>query len=451
MFCQNCGKENKDESIFCSSCGSKIIEEQPIKEEDSINNVTEDSINLQNNAENKDSINQQDNSKNDYYNVNNNKPNTTAIKRKPIPLKVKVGIIVGCVVVALITTLYIVGSSLSSPQKVAEKYMQSQVDKDWEKTYDYLSIQESDFITKDLYLKMKSQDSDDDIVSYTIQKDDDDNNNDLEKYVNVSYKVKGSSNNEKKILNLVKEDDKFLFFFSKWKVASDDQIQKNYNIFVPNGTKAYLDGIEISDNYLNDDGNSDDRSYNSYKINEVFNGTHKIKVTSDIYNDFETDVTDKLGANVNLKDMELKDECKAETEKIAKEFLEKYYNSVISGKDFSDIKDYISNDTDVQDEMKVTYSNVQSDAIDKEKNLGVNKITFSNVTAKAAAGNGSTGKVKVNVKFNYQYSGKRQKFFSDEIEDFTSDDEKATNKDFYFDYVDGKWVITDMETIYLYF
>ena len=445
MFCQNCGKENKDESIFCSSCGSKIIEEQQTKEEDQIKNITEDSANLQNN----DSINQQDNLKNDYYNVNNNKSNITATKRKSIPLKIKVGIIVACVVVALITSLYIVGNNLSSPKKVAEKYMQSQLDKDWEKAYNYLAIEESDFITKDLYLKLKSQESNDEITSYTIEDDGDYDNKALEQFINVNYKVKGSSNSQKKILTLVKEDDKFLFFFDKWKVESKDQIQQNYSVYVPNGTKAYLDGVEITDKYLDNSGSSNNKSYTTYKINEVFNGTHNIKVTSDIYNDYETDLKDKLSANIKLKDLELKDECKEEVEKISKEFVDKYYNTAISGKDFSEIKDYFSQETDIQDDMKNKYENFQEDAINKEKNIGVNKLTFSNVTAKSAASNSYLGKVKVSLKFNLEYSGKRQKFFSDEIEDFTSNGTKSYSPDMYFDYVDGKWVITDMQTIYI--
>lgn len=433
MFCQNCGKDNKQEALFCESCGSKLRkEEQVVENKETINKVS-------------------NNSKDDYYSGSNN--SKVAKVRNPLSLKMKVIIIASIIIIALVSTLFIVGNSLSSPEKVAKKYMQGQVDKEWGNVYDSLAINESEFLSKDLYIDSKSGDSDkQDITSFNLDNKNDYSKKDSQVNLSVNYKLKNQSNFNKMLLTLDKQEDKFLFFFDKWKVSSVNEIQKDYSIDIPSGTTGYFDGVELTDKYKGEHNYNSGFSngYDTYTIPEVFNGTHKVKLTSAIFNDYEQDVEDKYNARVSSSDLELKEEAKTEVENISKDIINKFYEAALSGKKYDEIKDYFSPDEDVQDDMKRMYEDFTDNVMNgTDKKEGINKVTITNIKTEATEGKSSGSLVNVKVKFDYEYTGKKVRFFSDEIVDNNSDGVKTADQDIDFDYVDGKWVITYMRAIYV--
>jgi uncharacterized Zn finger protein (UPF0148 family) len=435
MFCPNCGKENEDGSLFCEACGGKILEEQQVVE------------NKRTSAEDKAS------EISSYYNNTSSNNVKVAVVKKPLSLKKKIGIIAGVVIVALVVTFYVIGNKLSNPEKVAEEYMQCQVDKDWDKMYDYLSIEESDFINRDLFLKSKAQESDEEeISSFTVVGDSgkDNSSDDLEKSILVKYKSKNGSNSDGDILKLVKQEEKFLLFFDKWKVSSENILDEDYKFGVPIGTTAYLDGIEITDKYK--DETNKDNYYDKYKISEVFSGGHTIKLTSPIYEDYEEYKSEGDFSFLERQDLKLKQESKDATTEIAENFLQTYYDSAIALKKFDEITSYFSSDENVLKNEKSSYGSLLKEVKPDEKSdIGLKKVTISNVSVEADKGTIYTGEVEVTVNYDYEYSGTRKQYFSDEVVDFSSDGVKSGTTHIYFTYEEGKWVIKDMNSLTLYY
>lgn len=435
MFCPNCGKENEDGSLFCEACGGKILEEQQVEENKGTS--TEDKVS----------------EISSYYNNTYSNNVKVAVVKKPLSLKKKIGIIAGVVIVASVVTFYVIGNKLSNPEKVAEEYMQCQVDKDWDKMYDYLSVEESEFINKDLFLKSKAQDSDKkEISSFTVVGDSgkDNSSDDLEKSILVKYKSKNGSNSDGDILKLVKQEEKFLLFFDKWKVSSKNILNEDYKLSVPIGSTAYLDGIELTDQYK-DETNKDD--YNDkYKVSEVFSGGHTIKITSTIYEDYEEYKADGYFCSIDTEDLKLKQESKDATEEIAKKFLQTYYDSAIALKKYDEVKSYYSSNEKVQKNEKSSYESfLKKVKPDEASDIGLKKVTISKVSAEAEKGNSYSGEVEVTVNYDYEYSGTRKNYFSEDVVDFSSDGVKSGTTHIYFTYEEGKWVIKDISSLTLYY
>lgn len=435
MFCPNCGKENEDGSLFCEACGGKILEEKQAVE------------NMGTSTEGKAF------EKNSYYNNTTSNNVKVPVVKKPLSLKKKIGVIAGVVIVALVVTFYVVGNKLSNPEKVAEEYMQCQVDKDWDKMYDYLSVEESEFINKDLFLKSKVQESDkEEISSFTVVGDTgkEDSSDDLEKSILVKYKSKNGSNSDGYILKLIRQEEKFLLFFDKWKVSSENILSEDYKLSVPIGATAYLDGIELTDQYK-DETNKDDY-YDKYKISEVFLGGHTIKITSLIYEDYEEYKAEGYFSSIDTEDLKLKQESKDATMEIAKKFLQTYYDSAIALKKYDEVKSYFSSNEKVQKNEKSSYESLLKKVKpDEASDIGLKKVTISNVSAEADKGNSYSGEVEVTVDYDYEYSGTRKNYFSEEVVDFSSDGVRSGTTHIYFTYEEGKWVIKDISSLTLYY
>lgn len=435
MFCPNCGKENEDGSLFCEVCGGKILEEQQVEENKGTS--TEDKAS----------------EISSYYNNTSSNNVKVAVVKKPLSLKKKIGIIAGVVIVASVVTFYVVGNKLSNPEKVANEYMQCQVDKDWDKMYDYLSVEESEFINKDLFLKSKAQESDkEEISSFIVVGDSgkDTSSDDLEKSILVKYKTKNGSNSDGDILKLVKQEEKFLLLFDKWKVSSENILNEDYKFGVPIGTTAYLDGIEITDKYK--DETNKDNYYDKYKISEVFSGGHTVKITSPIYEDYEEYKADGYFSIIDTENLKLKQESKDATIEIAKKFLQTYYDSAIALKKYDEVKSYFSSNEKVQKNEKSSYESLLKKVKpDEASDIGLKKVTISKVSAEAEKGNSYNGEVQVTVNYDYEYSGTRKNYFSEDVVDFSSDGVKSGTTHIYFTYEEGKWVIKDISSLTLYY
>ena len=124
-------------------------------------------------------------------------------------------------VIVLLVIGNMVISSISGPGSVAKKFMQAEVDKDWSKAYDCLSVNESEFVNKDVFVNLKSQDTDDEVASFTINSKDIVKDGDGSYSVEVNYKLKNKSNSDTKYLISIifKRNNNALSIISRWKMA----------------------------------------------------------------------------------------------------------------------------------------------------------------------------------------------------------------------------------------
>lgn len=447
MFCQNCGAQNNDNASFCAKCGSKLAKPEELQKQDVPKETKTEEIPAQDTATVQDTSSIQ----NSAINKGGQVPPVLKkpVNKKPFPIW---AIIAGAAVIGVIV-LFVIGnmviSSISGPESVAKKFMQAEVDKDWSKAYDCLSVNESEFVNKDVFTNLKSQNTDDEIASFTINSKDVVKEGDGAYSVQVNYKLKNKSNSDTKYLEIVKSDNSP--FFGKWKVRSSDEITENYYLNCPKKATLFLDGVEVTDKYIDNSDAFDDTS-NKYNIGEVFNEDHTVKMTSPIYQDIEKQISkDSPAFFAGTAELQLNSQTKQDTQKFATDFINKYYQTVVARSSFSTIKDYFSSDSKKLEEIEKNYNDDVDSIKDKTNpSIGISKIDLSDVSVIVKDGYGGTeGDVMATISYNVSASGKRTKFFSNETEDFSYQSSSKETTMLYLSYEDGKWVVTDMQSLYM--
>lgn len=180
-------------------------------------------------------------------------------------------------------------------------------------------------------------------------------------------------------MEIVKADN--YFFFGKWKVRSSDEITENYYLSCPKKLTLFLDGVEVTDKYIDNSYSYDDTA-TRYNIGEVFHEEHTVKMTSPIYQDIEKQVgKDSPAFFASSTDLQLNSQTKQDTQKFATDFINKYYQTVVARGSFSTIKDYFSSDSKKLDQIE-KYYNDDVDSIKDKTNpsIGISKIDLSDVS-----------------------------------------------------------------------
>ncbi len=424
MFCENCGTKNENDAKFCESCGAPLNFEEtpaPVKEE------------LVAPAE--------------------TTPVTfTAKESKPMSKKSKlIWTIVGAVAI-LSCLFYWVGKSASDPEKVVTKYIDSISNENYAKAYECMSIEGSEFTTKDMFIKImeeRTKTSSEKILNYTVREYP--STTPLMKTYTVSYTQPGNSYVDTMDVTLIKQPSKKWLFFDDYRIAESDLIVKDYYVTVPVGTEVYIDEIKVEDKYL---VKYEDTDYapttTSYSIPYIFTGMHKVKVTSPITEAKEFDKFVEPGTAIDIYSLKLTEEAKADACKIAEEFTEKVITSGIAKKSFDELSSYFSERADKED-MADTYENLTDRGID-EDGTGVKSVTLSNMESRGYEDYEMGASYSVSVDYEYTYTSLREDYWDDTIEEYSPSSPEEGSATVYFVYENGKWMITDYYvSLYMYY
>lgn len=261
MYCKNCGKEIPDGSEKCPDCGyelNKSKSEQTITKE-----------------------------------IVKKSQGKFLSKKKKIAL-----IVVGTIAIIGFGINYFVSKS-NNPEKIIKEYMAATVSNDYETIYDFLNLENTKFLSKDIYLSSQKADESDEekdeldyieIAPATTEQIKD--NDAVLKKGDVAYYVTYGTQLHPRVLEevvVLNQSHKKFLLFNDYKVEPTNYILSDYVIEAPTYAKVHFDGVELTKDYLSKD--DDEKQYrNSFVIPEVFNGEHKIEVTSDYTDKYEDTV-----------------------------------------------------------------------------------------------------------------------------------------------------------------
>lgn len=305
MFCPDCGTKNDDDAVFCENCGTRIMEESQVP------------------------------------------PVPSVPPQQPAAFKLSknvIGIIaaVAAVIVAVIVFVS-VGKSVTDYKKLAVKYVKAVEEGNWDKAYSLMNLPESEFLTKEAYIKVNEEKSVATVMNITAQdvsalKEKYDVNAALgSKVVAVTYACPGASS-KSKYVNLDKMDSKAMLFFDSYKVSSDGSVAFDSVVKVPSGSKLYINGTEVNRSYMSDNKSTEKIDY--YVIPFLFQGDNEIKVVSEYANDVE-EVVNFYGTgdiySVSSSQLTYKSDMIEAAKNQAKQDLEKIVPAAVEQKKFSDI------------------------------------------------------------------------------------------------------------------
>lgn len=408
MFCEECGAKNKSGAAFCEECGHKFEVEKDVQKTE----------------------------KKSEEPKGETKP---AKEKKPMSTGKKV--LIGCILVvvaALVAGYMFIANSLK-PDKIALKYFKAYANKDAEKVYDVLSVNDSEFVSKKLLTESFKNEEKVKLANYSVEKTTKSDNG-LSASVTIKYVEEGSSKEKTETVRLTKNKNKKYLFFDNWSVDSSALVVEDYNISVPVDSKASINGVEIKDKYKKDSYSS---YYDSYTIPSILKGDYEI--VAELKSGIKLSGKAKIQNDYSsFSSNSLKLESKTE-EALVKEVKEKVktiYDSIIEDKSFDDIKD--SFDNDYSDDFDYMYTNLKNYIMTDYNKLKEFEIT----NLKISSYNIYDDELKLTFQMKYNYKVEYKS--GDETKDYSKKDKTDT---FYVDYkIDKKdYTISEISSLVSYF
>lgn len=468
MFCPECGAKNLDDSLYCSECGTRLVSpvnettqqqspkptqggyENPKPFHEGYTNTKPDQGDYTYIKPNqKGYTNTQPSQESTYaqpaqmgYTYKQPTQPSAQVPRKPMKIIHKIMLVELIVAGLLVICFYNVGRKAFSPERTAERYFIEVMNGDWESVYNYLDRKESQFITKKNFIStLKNQDPTD-YNTYKIGKANNDMDN-LGTSVDISYRVKGSSDNQDYTVVLNKQGKKNFYLFDSWKVDPSSYICNDYTLTVPSGVKVKFNDTQLNEEYLS----SEENGYASYVIPELFHGEYQITLTQENMEDYTTTISTYDG-QYYLDQMILKNDVQKELIQTAGNTMKQIYDAGFKEAAFDTIADLFTEDKVIRAEMESNYSDFCYTIGDNDE-IGLQKVDFSNVSGTASYET-IDGALYVYVTLNYDYTATYgiTDWLTYEITTNTYSD--YGSNDYTFLYENGKWNLTsaDFDAIY---
>ena len=459
MFCPECGKPNPDENRFCQYCSALLVDnsaeqfQQPVAQPVSDNGQQ---------------------AKPDVV-VSIPKVDTAKVKGF-IQKQKKLLVPIVAVVIALIVFVAI-GSSLSSPEKVVESYFTALTENDYEAMYKQLALPESDLLTKEAFTNYMTQNFGEGENPYYGVKKFDVKEIDERDYYGYGYDYNENRDNKKKdenpvknyqiimvdkttgesstyFVTLIEQDTKTLLFFKNYKVSSASFVAQNVKLYVDGEAAVTFDDIALTS------PETDEYGTKSYSLPAVFKGEHKVTLTSDLYEPFETDFyiyENYDSQTVRTSYMKFKEDILTSLETKALDTIKTMYANALANKPFS--IDMMKTTPEYIDLSNI-YTNLVDNIAMQEDGTGLNEITFTSGAIRTnylnekqySVHTDDAGRTTVSFTLNLTYDFKYTRnvgWYEPQLE--VREGSNNDSVSFQYTYVDGEWNLSSMGNCVVYY
>lgn len=401
MFCGECGTKNKNGALFCENCGAKI----------------------------------------------EGGKNVVVKEKKPLTKKSKLIIAIVSVVAVILIGLCIFLGSLTNPKNIAEKVFNAVVGYDFETIYEYLNVEDSEFTSKEMFVKVMTNDLEEEnkpvVLNYTVGNPVDALDK-LSTTVTITYMLQDAEESEALDIKLVKDKTKKWLLFDNWKVnIKDVNVAKNYEVKVLKGSTVVVEGVQLPSSYIDSEESSDE--YDVYVIPSIFEAKYNVTITLPMgiqVNDKMSVVNDSY-YKYSLSVDDLTEENKNALIIASKTSLQAIYDGVKEQKTFDDIKSTFEYENSDLASLKKDYENLVRDV---GTSIQLTSIAFTEVTLSSASITSDNDlKLYVKAKFDYSIS------YQSGEETKTNDDNDYDYMYLTFKYVNGQYKLIDTSSLNTYF
>lgn len=419
MFCPECGSNNPEGLTNCSCCGAPLEDNQPTKK-----------------------------NWNDYlYSFK------SFFKNIALPfVKKRKKIIIPVAGVAILAIVFFkIGSSVSSPDYIVDKYVKSLISSNWSEVYQVLDLEENDFINYDQFVTYQ-ENSDIDyskIKNYKITEQG--GMVDLIQPYTVSYVTSGASSERSFTVKLIEQNKKSWLFYPSYKVATDDMLG-SFSITTIKGTSAKIDNIDLTEYQKQNDS-----GYMTFTIPSLFKGLHTIELMHPLCDNYETQIYVDNSTNTSneygntIIPLSLKQEEISSLASKTEEILKTICNGILANKDFGSISLKCTTDKSHAYEIEEFYSDFAS-YLKKENGMGLKEITFYSFTDNSEQTIFDVNQTyRCTLNFSYDYIKLDKSWFEDEVTEVSSDERSNGSITITYIYENEDWVISSIDNCRLYY
>ena len=451
MFCPKCGKNNNDSSQFCEACGSELIDNQPTSQSISMNDIQQKVM----------------------PNAGISGYNGQLSKTKRLPKSVKILLILNLIFLFVVIVISVIASSLTSPKHIAKGYFNTIVDGDWNKMYSYFSLENSDFINQDSFIKMMEHELNLEIENFEILKESSLSyeNSFLEKYpfsknyyksssdsdmiktYVVNYILKGSASPQSETITLVKSSGKKFLFYPDYYVKVDNLIVSNFHVSVPKESTVYIDNIKLTEKMTSpdDDYNYSDYNYDTYVVSKIFSGEHELKVEHpicDVYTEkIQINDSDYYSSSYTVPELILNDSVRANLTNMTEDIYIQIVSSALEKKSFDTLNLACTSDPNQLAGIKESYDSLIKRLRD-EDGTGYQSITFNAFTDNSSQIEfDASGTYFCDLEIEYDYVKISKDWYTDEYSELQSTYPSYSPIQFTYVYENNEWVIQRLHSL----
>ena len=459
MFCPKCGGGNDDEAKFCENCGARLDDIFPVKEETETEKpseeLSEEALQLEEqlaglNAEDiredledqteeldveflsrfddidvddepdekprnrwqeeqvirpsqrkKEEQEQSD----ENGDIKNPEADTEVCNGKVRGItKIQLVVIAEVIVLVLIITgFFVIGNSRNNAASVAKRYAQAYADHDWEAVYDLMDRPEGALLQKTQFVETMEATRTPSIQTFKVTPDMASfSKKEKRFYIQYTIDDQGTDNNME--LDLVKQSDKSMFFFDKWRVSPKTTLVTGYNINVPKGASVAVDGIKLEDGEKTEPL---EEGMDTYSV-ALFSGTHTIQAAVPWYEIYKAEFTAYQGDQCTVSRLTMTDDGKTAIKGKMQKALKQMYEAAMSKDDFSTIEDLFTEGA--RDACRQSYDSLVSNL--QNSGATLNTVSFDTFECNiydgedySPAGVRATLSYRYNTGYTYQYYG----------------------------------------------
>lgn len=441
MFCPECGKENKDDSIYCASCGAELSEGQ------SAASASAKDIAKEAKAWFSEKV----------LPFFNQKALPFAKKYVVEPVKKHKGIAIAALcAVVLIAVFGVVTSGLYSPQSVAESYVKAIMEERWDDAYDKLSIVQNELVNYESFAAYQENCGIDfdSVMNYDVR-DVTGSEDSLVRTYEVAYVETGSSYENTFTVRLVRQDEKALLVFPTYKVSTDTMLA-SCSVETVAGSTVLLNGVEISGDYTAEQAGDESYvvsdSYDIFYLPPIFEGVYDITVTHPLCEDYVSTVEIYDGSYLDFSYyMEISSVQRETIASIAQQAVEALCDGAITGKSLDQLGLPLTADEEYLAYLEDAYADLISE-LKNSDGTGLKSITFESFSDYSYGDvEWSDNTYLCEMGFEYNYVSLYKGWFDEEISEYTSSYSRDGSFDITFRFEDGDWKIISLDGFWLYY
>lgn len=371
--------------------------------------------------------------------------------RKPMKKPGKNHIIAAVEALALVIAIVVfcvVGSSRTSPTRVAEQYFRAVLNGDWEQICQLADLPDSPFLTREafdrclgeyeIYQRELAK------LSASQERDYEDQGTmgDYVREVEVEFIYKDSPEVYTEDVTLMRGDSRELFFFPGWKVVDNMPfLAQGFQVEVPTGATLVVDGLVADESMCVEHRETTDL----YSL-DLFVGSHDFTVVTPLGSQSQTYEVWNGDDYLYAGDLAMTEDLQNQLEGQTKTLLEQLLNAALSNSDFSAISASYTGDA-LESQMPEYYDEMREDFFGNE-NWRVLKITLSDFEVwDCYAYYDEQGQLRTYLDLEFDSTMDTARLENSYL-DSTDSDESYGAISLEFVYQDGSWIPTDVWNLY---
>ena len=307
---------------------------------------------------------------------------------------------------AVFAAFCIFESYYGRPEAVAERYCKAYVKEDWKKTGHLSDLPKNGYATQDEYTTYMKKNAVTGVEDYQIKETKENRQIKIEsggkqRAFTVEYKTKTQGKNKETVV-LQKQKRQRLLLFANWKVSSDKMIANDFNLYIPAGSTAWIDGTKLT---KNDKKKDDSDGLDQYKIS-LFEGNHKIRIDVPWFKTYKSEFKASDKGSTTISKMKVSQSGKKKLDKKMKEILSSYIKAAKEEKSFSQISGLFEKNSKYEKENKEFYDDLKEQLSSKD-GYKADQITTDNYEGKYVI-SGVTGVVRGTLSYDYKVTYQKE-------------------------------------------